>query len=201
MLDKLYTWRMCTVYYTPVNFFSIFTRQPISGGWPSGDYIVPDPPHHPPRRQRVLVTAAIVPAALFLRALQPTLPLPPFSDRSGPVFETPATPPILTRPTRTILYCYYNDTLLCLNIWVRILLKPYSLSALVYVCVVCVTSVCARWRRSPAELVKTLINIYYGKPTSRILFTRFLTSLRGFMYTRTGETRHFLLLYTHTHTI
>lgn len=139
MLDKLYAWRMCTVYYTPVNFFSIFTRQPISGGWPSGDYIVPDPPttHHPPRHQRVLVTAAIVPAALFLRALQPTLfpllsPIVP-----GPVFETPATPPILTRPTRTILYCYYNDTLLCLNIWVRILLKPYSLSALVYVCCVC----------------------------------------------------------------
>lgn len=58
---------------------------------------------------RVSVTAAIVPArALLLRAL-------------ACLFHSTMT----HRALRTLLYCYYNDTLLCLNIWVRILLKPY----------------------------------------------------------------------------
>jgi len=188
----LYTSQFFFHFHPPADFWWL-TLGGLYRTRPPNDY-------HPPLHQRVLVTAAIVPAALFLRALQPTLS-PPFPDRYRSRLRNARHPADPHPPTRTILYCYYNDTLLCLNIWVRILLKPYSLSALVCVCVVYVTSVCARWRRSPAELVKTLINIYYGKPTSRILFTRFLTSLRGFIYTGTVETRHFLLLYIYTHTL
>lgn len=117
----------------PVNFFSFSPVSRILVADPQGTCT-----------SRVSVTAAIVPVALLLRALP--LPLPLSRRRCRRSLPVP----------RTLLYCYYNDTLLCLNIWVRILLKPYS--------------VCGG---GPAELVKTPINIYYGKPTSDIVYMVF----------------------------
>lgn len=134
--------------YLPVNFFSFS---------PVGRFLVADPrgtcipfPHFPCIGGSCHCSRCIIP--------------------EGTAAAHPWPPPLLV--PCTLLYCYYNDTLLCLNIWVRILLKPYS--------------VCGD---GPAELVKTPINIYYGKPTSDIVYKVF-NEFKG-VYREDRGTRHF----------